>query len=182
MFFEDFQDKNRTIFENDINIKKVDSYATSANQPSSTNGKMRGKNRVLELKRGNDHQYSIATTNPIDIQYRNMQLEFYFQVEKFKRGDTFVVEYATQIDSPVWEVLYAYGDDDDDDDDKNDEDEDEWSYQMVEWQENNPGDIVLQFRCETSGLRSRLYIDDVTLMARNSEETSKRKKKKIFPF
>ena len=163
MFFEDMEDKKDTIFENKIKTKSVDSFTPAATSAYPSNAK---DNHTLELKRDNYHKDSIATTNPIDVPYHSMKLEFYFQTENFESGDTFVVEYATQIDSPVWEVLFIY-DYDEAVQQNGDGTAGEWSHEMIEWNQNKPGNAVIQFRCESSDKKSKLYIDDITLMARD---------------
>ena len=48
-------------------------------------------------------------------------------------------------------------------------DEDEWWYQIVEWSQNNPENVVIQFGCESSDKKSKLYIDNISLIQENKE-------------
>ena len=194
MFFEDFETKTKIFNRKKLKIKGVDAYTPGAvtdfpsaspsafstdesnvivggNGTSSSNSTQTTKNQALLLKYNNGFKYSVATTNPVCVPYYVMRLDFYYRTEKFESGDTFFVEYSTQIDSPVWEVLFTYSHDDVALETGNGADvaaeEDAWFHQVIEWKKNYRGEILLQFRCESASKKHKVFIDDITLMSRD---------------
>ena len=95
-YFLDFNEGKDNIFENKIKMKNVHTFACpdylligAANHAMELQNKKGYKNWIT--------QGQIQFMFP----YRLMKLDFYHQRQNIKNDDKFVVEYATQVDSPV---------------------------------------------------------------------------------